>query len=167
MEDCIDLESDPSLIGAARAFVRSRLESWEATNWVPKAVLVASELVTNAVLHARTEIQLRLSVEEANVRIEVHDGNSRVPVPASCGVDATSGRGLALVAAVADSWGFELQGDGKVVWAELGQRDLGPESEDCLDLTEIRTVQQALDKVDGDKVDGDKVDGSSPSTLEA
>jgi len=148
MEDCLDLESDPSLVVATRAFVRARLEAWEAAELTSDAELIASELVTNAVLHARTAIQLRLSVEESRVRIEVYDENTRAPALPSCGPDATSGRGLALVSSLANSWGIEHQGDGKVVWAEIGAPREEP-SEDCLDLSGANNVEQALEKVDG------------------
>ena len=73
MDDCLELESDPKLVVAARQFVRERLTSWEATDHLEQAVLVASELVTNAVLHARTAIQLKVSVDGPRVRIEVFD----------------------------------------------------------------------------------------------
>jgi len=147
MDDCLDLECNPALLTAARAFVRSRLESWEAEEMVPDAELVASELVTNAVLHARTNVRLKVALESDTVRIDVFDGNSRLPTMVPCGLDATSGRGLALVAALATAWGIEQQGDGKSIWAEIGSRD--PEHpDDCVDLSGVGTVEQALEQVE-------------------
>lgn len=148
MDDCLNLESDPSLVAAARAFVQSRLEAWEASDKEGEALLVVSELVTNAVLHARTVIQLRLSTDGSKLRIEVYDENTRMPIPAICGSDATSGRGLALVAALSTAWGMEQQDDGKVVWAEIGAPGSEPPG-DCLDLTDVTNVEHALRLVDG------------------
>jgi anti-sigma regulatory factor (Ser/Thr protein kinase) len=140
------LEADPGLVRAARQFVRARLRGWERGDDADEAVLVASELVTNAVLHARTLIRLTVVVNEARVRIEVFDENTRMPVIAAIDSDATSGRGLALVAATADSWGIEQRDDGKVVWAEIGHA--GPAQEqDCVDLTQIDTIDHALREI--------------------
>jgi anti-sigma regulatory factor (Ser/Thr protein kinase) len=143
MDDCLDLESNPELVVAARQFVRERLAAWEATVHLDSAVLIVSELVTNAVLHARTSLQVRVEVHGETVRIEVYDENPRLPTVAPCPPEATSGRGLALVTTIAAAWGMENRGDGKVVWAELGPTG-GDDLEDCLDLTGIDTVEEAF-----------------------
>ncbi len=147
MDDCLELESDPRMVVAARQFVRDRLEAWEATDHLEAAVLVASELVTNAVLHARTSITLRVLCQNGTVRVEVRDENTRVPVPSACPPDATSGRGLALVAALAGAWGIDHTSDGKSVWAELGPVKPEP-SDDCVDLSGVDTVEQAFERID-------------------
>ncbi|HZQ57164.1 MAG TPA: ATP-binding protein [Acidimicrobiales bacterium] len=91
------------------------------------AVLVAGELITNAIRHAATEFTLTLDVTAERVRIEVGDGDTRPPVPVAADAAATSGRGLVLVAAVANGWGFETTDhdgvSGKTVWAELVPRN--------------------------------------------
>ena len=127
MDDCLDVDSNPTSVVAARAFVRSRLKRCQELEVaVEDALLVATELVTNAVLHARTWIRLRLRVDKSTVRIEVHDANPRLPAEPPPEPEATSGRGLAIVAAVATGWGAEHQGDGKVVWAEIALRSRTP-----------------------------------------
>ncbi|HET6873641.1 MAG TPA: hypothetical protein VFH70_02620, partial [Acidimicrobiales bacterium] len=63
MEDCLEFESDPEMVVAARRFVRERLMAWEAGEHIDAASLVASELVTNAVLHARTSVTVRLQLQ--------------------------------------------------------------------------------------------------------
>jgi anti-sigma regulatory factor (Ser/Thr protein kinase) len=87
------------------------------------ALIVAGELVTNAIRHAGTEFTLALDVSDERLRIEVGDWDTRPPVPVAADVEATSGRGLVLVAAVAGAWGFETTDHdgvaGKTVWAEL------------------------------------------------
>lgn len=146
MDDCLQLESNPEIVTAARRFVRDRLSSWEATEYVDAALLVASELVTNAILHARTSIELKLVLDGPTLRVEVYDENPRLPTLAPCPPEATSGRGLALVANLAASWGMENRGDGKVVWAVLG--DTGPEpDDDCVDLSGVDTVEQAFREI--------------------
>ncbi|HZQ56690.1 MAG TPA: ATP-binding protein [Acidimicrobiales bacterium] len=91
------------------------------------ALIVVGELVTNAIRHAATEFTLALDIDAERVRIEVSDGDTRPPVVVAADVDATSGRGLVLVAAVASSWGFETADrdgiTGKTVWAELLRAD--------------------------------------------
>jgi anti-sigma regulatory factor (Ser/Thr protein kinase) len=146
MDDCLEFESQPELVVAARQFVRDRLSAWEVTDHVDAAVLVASELVTNAILHARTAVSLRVQVEGSTVRIEVYDENPRLPVLAPCPPEATSGRGLALVAALAGAWGMENRGDGKVVWAEIGPSDDGS-PDDCVDLSGVETVDEAFNRI--------------------
>lgn len=149
MDDCLEFESDPEMVIAARGFVRDRLTSWEAPEHLEQALVVTSELVTNAVLHARTAIKLTVLVDSSTVRIEVFDENPRLPVAAPCPTDATSGRGLALVAAMANAWGIENHEDGKVVWAELGtsSRSDGPASGECVDLAGVDTVEAAFGRI--------------------
>jgi hypothetical protein len=150
MEECLDLESRPDLVRAAREFVRRILGCWELQQFLDDAVLVASELVSNAVLHARTAMRLTLSSDGlGGVRIEVYDENPRMPAPAAAPLHATSGRGLNAVAVIATGWGTEDRGDGKAVWAQLGAP---PESSDpapdCVDLTGAASVEEALDRID-------------------
>jgi anti-sigma regulatory factor (Ser/Thr protein kinase) len=102
----------------ARRLVRQALEAWgrpEACGW---ASLVATELVTNAVLHARTGLLLVMRLDSA-LRIEVHDGDRRPAVLRNHRPLAARGRGLKLVAESSDRWGSDATAEGKVVWAEL------------------------------------------------
>ena len=107
---------------AARAFVRSELEQ-QAVPEPPleTAVLLTSELVSNALLHARTEVDLLLVMAASGVRVEVHDGNARRPGPSAspAPLDSTTGRGLLMVEALAGRWGVDGSGEGKTVWFEL------------------------------------------------
>ena len=106
--------------GPARRFVREaavRLGLDEERAWV--VTLLAHELVTNAVLHARTDVEVRVGAAEGGVRVEVHDGNTRLPQPCLVPHDATSGRGIPLVDAMATTWGTRRTADGKAVWFEV------------------------------------------------
>lgn len=85
------------------------------------AAQVVSELATNAVLHARTPFEVRLVLTDDYVRIEVHDDVRRLPSRRFFSDQAASGRGLAVVEHLSDSWGVVPDGDGggKTVWAEV------------------------------------------------
>ncbi|HET6875093.1 MAG TPA: ATP-binding protein [Acidimicrobiales bacterium] len=88
---------------------------------VDDAVLVATELVTNAVLHGSPPVELRVRRNGPRVRIEVEDASASQPVRALGDPGAMTGRGLAVVEALSSSWGVDpLASGGKVVWAELG-----------------------------------------------
>lgn len=110
---------EPSSTREARQLVLAALEASSLDAAAPTAELVVSELVTNAVLHARTPIEVRLTVRPGLVRIEVHDGTARRPTRRYFSDEATSGRGLRLVEELCDAWGVEVDGAGKTVWAEL------------------------------------------------
>jgi hypothetical protein len=86
---------------------------------VEVARLLVSELVTNAVLHARTELTLSLDRTGSVVRVQVEDGNPRLPVLRTHGSDASTGRGLRVIDKMASSWGTHTIEGGKVVWFEI------------------------------------------------
>lgn len=111
---------DASSVGEARLFVRDVLSGTDAPeDAVDWAVFLINELVTNVTLHARTDVQVTVRFEGACVRAEVKDWNSRLPQTCWPPKDATSGRGLQLLDAIASSWGVHRQPNGKVVWCEL------------------------------------------------
>ena len=84
---------------------------------IEDVLLLVSELVSNAVLHAGTEVRLRASVEDAVVSVSVGDRDPHhSPVLDRKGADATSGRGIFLVHALASDWGVELAESSKLVW---------------------------------------------------
>ncbi|MFD9570714.1 ATP-binding protein [Streptomyces sp. NPDC059982] len=110
----------------ARAELRKTLAAWELSELEGDALLVVSELLTNAVRHAVVpggrEVETRFVRCDDGLRIEVHDACADRPEPA-VGVPepgADGGRGLFLVAALADRWAVgDRGGPGKRVWAEL------------------------------------------------
>ncbi|WP_199807916.1 ATP-binding protein [Streptomyces sp. NRRL S-350] len=109
-------------VGAVRQRLRSALSRWGVPELSDTAELLSSELVTNALLHtAKGAVFDAVLGSDHRLRIEVQDGTSRLPGrrrdPQA--EYATSGRGLLLVEALADSWGVQLRGDGKVTWFEL------------------------------------------------
>lgn len=81
--------------------------------------LLVTELVTNAILHARTPMQLTMEARPGCVRICVEDESRERPEVRHYESDAVTGRGLALVEHLASSWGIDTNSSGKVVWCEV------------------------------------------------
>lgn len=79
-------------------------------------LLCVSELVTNAVLHARRAVRLEVMTTGSLVRVEVHDDDPMMPTPRNPGPEEPTGRGLLLVDRLATDWGVETRSTGKVVW---------------------------------------------------
>ena len=103
----------------ARAFITGQLGG-EDSAVVDNARLVVTELVTNATLHGRPPISVRARRRPGLIRVEVEDGGQTLPVLPLHSTDSMTGRGLALVAAVAAAWGVEPGPKGrKVVWVDL------------------------------------------------
>lgn len=82
-------------------------------------LLIVTELVTNAVLHARSASSLRVLAGAGRVRVEVADRAPERPVVRSPSPRQPHGRGMLLVSAMADEWGVRQTDEGKIVWAEL------------------------------------------------
>jgi len=109
----------PGSAALARRFVDDTLGSWGCDPIAEAGRLLVSELVTNAVLHARTDISVVVTLLRGGVRVEVHDRSTAAPVVRHYEDEAMTGRGLALVDQLAARWGVDRRGDGKSVWFEL------------------------------------------------
>ncbi|GAA2135868.1 ATP-binding protein [Streptomyces synnematoformans] len=109
----------PRCVALARSQMRKALARWGLAGIEGPAVLVVSELVTNAIVHARVspgrEILTRFVRQDGGVRIEVHDASEDRPVPRT--PDSDGGYGLHLVEQMADEWGVAERAIGKAVWA--------------------------------------------------
>ena len=115
------LDPEPASVGRARRLVAAALSAGEHDeDLVQVATLLVSEVVTNSLLHAGTEIRLRCERRGAGARIEVFDRSSMPPGMRHYDPDATTGRGLGLVSAMATAWGVRLQDDGKTFWFDVG-----------------------------------------------
>lgn len=120
------LAGTPQASGLARRFVTDTLLGWNRPELVDDALLVVAELVSNAVLHARSDVTVGLSRREGRVRLEVGDSSIDPPRLRDVGSATTTGRGLHLIGAIAERWGHSLVDGGKLVWVDLLVDDTAP-----------------------------------------
>ena len=113
------LPPDATSATVARRFAERQLAEWDLSALVDRARLLVSELVINAVTHARTESRLMLRSDGHALRVEVSDHSTVLPRVGDHLPEAPSGRGLRIVAELADEWGVEQRPRGKTVWFEL------------------------------------------------
>jgi hypothetical protein len=103
--------------GEARRFIRATVRAPE--DLVESLTLGVSELVTNAVVHARTDINVTVRQLPDAIRVEVVDFDPTLPRALHVPVDSGSGRGLSILEGMGLRWGAQPRGDGKVVWIEI------------------------------------------------
>ncbi|MER7480260.1 SpoIIE family protein phosphatase [Streptomyces sp. NPDC126510] len=121
-----DVDADPTAVARARSSAVRQLSAWglEAFDFITE--LVVSELVTNATRYGRPPIRLRL-IRDRSLLCEVSDAGSTTPHLRRARVFDEGGRGLLLVAQLAERWGTRHARQGKTVWAELGaEKHAGP-----------------------------------------
>ncbi|MEV0374965.1 ATP-binding protein [Streptomyces sp. NPDC050636] len=114
--------ADLRAVGEVRSELRQLLSRWAgpaSSDLAEIATLLTSELVTNALVHAKGGAIVRATVTD-RLRVEVRDFASQPPEPRAPTADGTSGRGLMLVRSLADAWGVRSHAVGKSVWFELG-----------------------------------------------
>jgi serine/threonine-protein kinase RsbW len=118
---------DRRSVAVARDLTRVTLTEWGVTERSDDVLLCVSELATNALLHGvppQRCFRLDLALIDAVLRVEVHDsgpGEIRIPAPAPA-PESEHGRGLLLVAALADDWGVRERDPGKAVWCDFAVR---------------------------------------------
>lgn len=124
----IPLMADTAAAAAARSVVEDAIRTWRVPVEVDVAVLLTSELVTNAVTHgapaAGTFVILTIACDAAGLRVDVHDGCSDLPVPDTgllhdAPAESETGRGLLLVTTLSAEWGFYRTPAGKAVYFTL------------------------------------------------
>jgi anti-sigma regulatory factor (Ser/Thr protein kinase) len=113
------LPGEASSVPTARRWVESVLESWgyPVAGW--SAAQIVSELATNCALHARSEYRVSVDATATAIRLEVADNSVAPPEQRRFSETATTGRGLQIVAALAQDWGVVTRTDGKTIWVEL------------------------------------------------
>jgi anti-sigma regulatory factor (Ser/Thr protein kinase) len=124
LRDELRLAPIPTAAAVARAFVREVCQTWQLARpdetVVDRAVLVANELVTNAVVHAGSDLWLQLELRVDRLFISVRDTNPRLLRSVPPDLEADGGRGLWLVDQLARAWGVRPTPDGgKTVWCAL------------------------------------------------
>jgi hypothetical protein len=115
----VTLAPEPRSARAARDFVARTCSDWGCSQQVLAATLIASELVTNAVLHARTPLTMSVSRCGSQLRVGVRDHDGTPPRSRVVGPDAVSGRGMRVVDALCLDWGVLSAAGSKLVWAIL------------------------------------------------
>jgi anti-sigma regulatory factor (Ser/Thr protein kinase) len=125
MTDTRRFPCEPRSVTAARDFVRASLRG-RPQELVEAAELMASELATNCVRHARTDFELAV-FSGNDVRVEVRDTGGGTPRPRSPEPRDPSGRGLRIVEAMSDAWGVIGGAEGKIVWFTLSADGAGAE----------------------------------------
>ncbi len=118
------LRPEASAPATAREFARQVCTEWGIDRIATLAELITSELVTNAVVHARTNADVTIKLVDDTLSVAVRDADPRPMFrPTESGIDQVTtehGRGLLLLDAMADAWGCHPTGDGKIVWATIG-----------------------------------------------
>jgi PAS domain S-box-containing protein len=112
-----EVPPDPAAVGTLRALATRQVEQWGLGELAMTTELVVSELVTNAIRYAATPIRLRL-LRDARLTCEVSDGSSTAPRLRHARSTDEGGRGLFLVAQLAQRWGARYTGEGKIIWAD-------------------------------------------------
>lgn len=118
----MELQALPSRIGQVRRIISAQLRYWHLDSLIDQTALGVTELLTNVHRHAQPDksctVEIELLLERLTV--SVHDHDPRLPTVREADDSSTSGRGLALIAAVSESWGVRPRGGaGKVVWFTL------------------------------------------------
>ncbi len=138
----ISLTAGPAAAAEARSQVRAAICAWDVPVDPTTAVLLTSELVTNAIRHGAGEnVMLAITCSCGQLRVDVHDTSRSVPVPMDAPADAEAGRGLMLVASLSAGWGFYRTTRGKAVYFTLafqGDLDGGHDRSPQGDLGYIR-----------------------------
>jgi hypothetical protein len=117
---CVSLTAGPMAPGIARGQVRATIAAWDIPVDMSVAILLTSELVTNAVMHEAGEtINLVITCGYGQLGVDVHDTSCELPVPVDGPPDAETGRGLVLVASLSSSWGYYRTRTGKAVYFTL------------------------------------------------
>jgi len=119
----VRLATGPAAVAEARRRVRAAIASWQVPVDQDAALLLTSELVTNAVRHeagqAAQAVMLVISCSRGRLRVDVHDTSRSLPAVADVPADAETGRGLLLVETLSDEWGFYRTPAGKAVYFTL------------------------------------------------
>ena len=119
----VRLAMGPAAPAEARRRVRDAIRSWQVPVDLDAALLLTSELVTNAIRHEAGQgaqpVVLAIASSRGRLRVDVHDTSRSLPAVAEVPADAETGRGLLLVETLSDEWGFYRTPAGKAVYFTL------------------------------------------------
>ncbi|HEV2122657.1 MAG TPA: PAS domain-containing protein, partial [Chloroflexota bacterium] len=144
----ISLPADPRSASAARRFVRDVLTEWEEREVAELVELLISELVTNAILHAGSAVDVSVQRRSGRLRAEVADGSDKRPVARGHDDTSTTGRGLELIEALATAWGVTPGVAGKVIWFEVHAEHEEPRGLEHTTMPELPGAVESASWVD-------------------
>ncbi|MET9732138.1 ATP-binding protein [Streptomyces sp. NPDC006458] len=145
----MELQALPSRIGQVRRILSAQLRYWHLDPLIDRAALGVTELLSNVHRHAQPDktCTVRIELLLDRLTVSVRDRDPRLPMVGDADPLATCGRGLAMVAAVSESWGARPDGDeGKVVWFSLPTpagataRDARPPRREAVEVSLVRTA---------------------------
>lgn len=140
-----ELPAELESAGEARHIVREALRAADRVELADAAELAVSEVVSNATLHAHTPVELWVGVGQTDVFVEVRDFNPTLPVQRDYDAQATTGRGMGLVSALASACGVHSLGDdGKVVWFCVSDDAVAVEPEELLAAWDIDELLEPI-----------------------
>jgi len=114
------LPPDPRSVGAARVFIQTHCAAAQLPNdTCDMAVLLTSEVVTNALLHGRSQVRLAVRIDQTGLTVQAGDDNSQHPQTTTTDLGALGGRGLSILASLATCWGVHDEPFGKIVWFRI------------------------------------------------
>ncbi len=120
----LSVPSVPASVGGVRRMVVAACAEHDLGHLADTAALLASEVTTNALLHGFGQVRVSITPAVGALRVEVGDENPSLPRVKDAAVSDEGGRGLALVDALANDWGWEPAGTGKTVWFVLAGREV-------------------------------------------
>jgi PAS domain S-box-containing protein len=137
----------PASVGEARRLIRELLAESDRDDLIETAVLLVSVVVTNALLHAGTPIDVAARIDDDGLRVEVGDGSLHLPVRRRYATTAGTGRGLLMLEQLVDDWGVSQHQRGKTVWFRLvaGDHETGPAVEGQSDSSHQPDGAQTID----------------------
>ncbi|GAB7034843.1 ATP-binding protein [Streptomyces platensis subsp. malvinus] len=140
----MELHAVPARIGHVRRIVSSQLRRWHLDALIDPVTLGVTELLANVHRHASPSKRctVELSLLLSRLTVSVYDDDPRLPRIRTAGNWETCGRGLALIAALSESWGMRPEGGGKVVWFTLPALTAAP--------AEARTARSRWDPLPRD-----------------
>lgn len=109
----------PAVIREVRSFVREVLRFWGEERLVAEAQVIVAELATNAVVHASSPFRVSVSRTRAEIRLAVRDASAVPPQHVQGHANGRGGRGISIVAALANAWDTDHEADGKTIWATM------------------------------------------------
>ncbi|HSE08842.1 MAG TPA: ATP-binding protein [Nocardioidaceae bacterium] len=119
MTNTLRLEHGIRAPGRARRWIVQRCQEWRCDAIADDAALMVTELVTNVFLHARTDCLIHAEFVRSMLTVAVTDGDNEEISAHPPSTTAEDGRGLAIVAALADTWGIQHNDGAKSVWFRL------------------------------------------------